>query len=503
MFATTLMGDDGVEETVLYESTGAGQDIPGFDTEQEMVIGLESELKEFYYLFDDMKTVGGMNQQLALEMHRLIPESAQKYPVGYFTKQATATLYRPALEELHEGVWALIGAAALAITVMIWKFVRWVTGKSSDELPEPKASGSGPSDSQLSGAIKDAESAANKRNNVIDEIAGEQKNIANMAPGLEAAAVQVVGDARKNDEQEGRRAANDATGGDGKKGGSVSIEEVTDMILDLNKHKHLYDLVYQKNNAYYDIMVDGPWSKLILALGPATMALEQAIGTQMEALKQIMDNPRLFNSDQANAAGMKRHIEQLNRGFTFSNEHFHNLDELQAAVGGAKSKMAVNTANHRIIMTHASRKMDAFINSKPFLDLKFMSAHAAAGLERVARVRSELDNLMRINRPRPDQGANGTLPVEVSRELSKSIHTLIMACGVFVQAIAQVEYFIEMVLRFIADQSLYWQSMTNAVELFNKRSPHPVEFPKEFEEGRKTIGFLKGLFSKLPKKHKF
>ena len=498
MMAVTLP-DDG--EVVYLESTGAGVE-PDLTPEEQIIFGLESDLKEFYYLFDDMKDVGGMKRSFAMEMHRLVPDSAQKYPLGYFTEQPTATLYRPALEELHEGVWALIGAAALAITVMIWKLVRWITGKSKDDLPEPSSSGSGPSDTQLSAAIKDAEHVAEKRNNITDEIAHEAKNLADVAPDMLDAVVNVAASIKIDEVQEGRRASNDPTGGDGKGGSKVTLDEVTDQLLDLNKHKHLYDLVYQKNNGYYDLMVTGEWTKFVLALGPATLGLEQWITSHMDALRQIMDNPRLFDSDQMNSASMKRHVDALGKGFVFQHTDFHNLDEMAKAIAGARDRQAVNTSNTRLQMVHATRKMEMFMNGKPFRDLKFVSVNAAAGMERVARIRSELDNLMKLNRPRPDQGQNGSLSHEISRELAKPIHTLMHACTVFFSAIVVIEHFIDTVSRFTADQSYYLQSVANALEVFNKRTKNPVEFPEKIKEARGIINHMKGLFSKLPKKHK-
>lgn len=106
------------------------------------LIALEGALQDLAYLKQDMLRTGGMRQSFALEAQRLLPSFDGGVPLGYYTKEPSATRYKVALEEIHKGFWALLAAAVAAVIAAIVKLISWWrgSGKSASDAAASRAS---------------------------------------------------------------------------------------------------------------------------------------------------------------------------------------------------------------------------------------------------------------------------------------------------------------------------------------------------------------------------
>lgn len=111
---------------LLFGNFTPGQ-VPELRQDIELV-ALEGALQDLAYLKEDMLRTGGMQQSFAMEAQRLLPRFDGGVPLGYYTKEPSATRYKVALEEIHRGFWALLAAAVAAVIAALYKLISWWRG---------------------------------------------------------------------------------------------------------------------------------------------------------------------------------------------------------------------------------------------------------------------------------------------------------------------------------------------------------------------------------------
>lgn len=137
------------------------------------LIALEGALQDLAYLKEDLLRTGGMQQSFAMEAQRLLPKFDGGVPLGYYTKEPTATRYRIALEEINKGFWALVAAAAAAVIAAIFKLIAWWrgTGTSAKHSASERARVA----EQNEDTLKDVEGSMNQ---LQDALRGDASTIA-------------------------------------------------------------------------------------------------------------------------------------------------------------------------------------------------------------------------------------------------------------------------------------------------------------------------------------
>jgi len=107
--------------------------VDSFDIHENIgtITALENRITDLFYLADDIERASGMNQTFAMEAEKLLDGFVTKTPIGYYSRDISATRYKVSLEEISKGIWALIAAAVAAVIVMIVKFVKWISNSTS------------------------------------------------------------------------------------------------------------------------------------------------------------------------------------------------------------------------------------------------------------------------------------------------------------------------------------------------------------------------------------
>ena len=98
-----LEGENFVDDAHLTLVVDENNDGVNFDEELKKLTALESRLDDLKYLYDDLKDASGMNQTYALEAQRIIPDFGG-VPIGYYSKDLTATRYQISLETLDKNI---------------------------------------------------------------------------------------------------------------------------------------------------------------------------------------------------------------------------------------------------------------------------------------------------------------------------------------------------------------------------------------------------------------
>lgn len=120
-------------------------ELPDLDAELKLVTSFEHQLLDLGRVAEDIERAGGMCQRFALEAEAIVPGRlvTDRVPLGYYSKDITATRLKISLEEVSKGMWALIAAGIAAALALLYKLISWFRGRSGDDAD----SGSGGSGS--------------------------------------------------------------------------------------------------------------------------------------------------------------------------------------------------------------------------------------------------------------------------------------------------------------------------------------------------------------------
>jgi len=147
-------------------------EVPELAADIELLVTLEGHFQDLAYLREDIEKSHGMTQAFALEAERILPGS-MGVPIGYFTKDPTATRLKVSMESLSKGIWALIGAAIAAVLAAMVKFYFWFTGDpESKEAKEAAKDPEAASEKAAEAAVKRADEnavKAEKNQEVVEE----------------------------------------------------------------------------------------------------------------------------------------------------------------------------------------------------------------------------------------------------------------------------------------------------------------------------------------------
>lgn len=138
--------DNELDNENLFTDTEAGE-WPELEGEVRMIVAVEDQLFDLEQLAMSIERAGGMNQRFALESERIVPGLlvTDRVPVGFYSKDTSATRLRVSLEEITKGMWALIAAGIAAALALLYKLYKWFSG---DKSADGEGGGSGGSSSE-------------------------------------------------------------------------------------------------------------------------------------------------------------------------------------------------------------------------------------------------------------------------------------------------------------------------------------------------------------------
>jgi len=503
MFAVNLNGDDEFDhpDVVLIETVGAAQ-APDWHPDEEMVAALEAQFLDLQYLLQDMFKEGGMNQQLAMEAHRVLPEMAEKYPLGYFTKQTTATLYKPALEELHAGVWALIGAASLAIAAIIWKFVRWVVRKWKGEPAGAGAGGSSssdgrPSDSEIDREIKEATTAAEQKIEQNDAAVEQMRELESVQKEAVSKVEDELRKVRTSTKDEIAKEKGDLTSED-----LTSFESASETLVERHAPGRFTHLIDQSRNAWFDIVQDGRWTKLMLSLAPVLSSIEQQLVQRVQTFESIFSVTQTQGDPVRHKTAMDI-IASVKEPIKLPGE-YQDLHQLSRMLDKPDHLMAFNAGKKKLEPVVAGEKLAALMASsqyKALLEVRVRFIEKLGMLHKQQIKLGEISN--RWNAAHPGQGIGMGVPQDISEAMAPAI-TLLKRELVYMMLVnTAIETFLDEIDRFNLTLANWWSVAWRAFEHYAANTKVPegapkIEMPVEVQKAQGILTLLRRAMGKVP-----
>jgi hypothetical protein len=212
------------------------------------ITSLESRITDLLYLADDIRNAKGMNQSFALEAERIVP-GFNKVPLGYYSKDTSATRFKVSLEDISKGVWAMIIAGVLAVIALIGKIAFHLFGVGDGGGSGGGGGSNKPTIIEVKAKLEEVVAAATESAEIIKDIVREKIEI---VPEVVVATAEDKTTAVVTD--------------------TSVIKEVTlDELFEkyVSKEGDNSDLavaLWQKNPLLQDLLDDGPYSKEVKKL---------------------------------------------------------------------------------------------------------------------------------------------------------------------------------------------------------------------------------------------
>lgn len=506
MFPMSLAGDNEFDEPeiVLIETTGTNQ-APNWLDEDEGIVSIEAQFLDIQYLCQSMTQAQGMNKQLAMEAHRVLDGFQEKYPLGYFTEETTATNYKVALEELHVGVWALIGAAAAAAAMLIWKLTRWIIrlfkGGSGEE-----SSGSGkPSDSEIKGSIEEAArlseeksrttpqvvasmEAANKANKEgLEEISRNLPEIRQAMTGTPETSVDdTIQHGAKTEPAEGAEKSKLMSIKD-----FTSIEAYQKAVYNRDMLHKYTPLILQQRHSFYDIATKGPWTEAMMSFGPILSSLEVALQQRVIAIESLF-GARLINGDKAALEASKSMLADLEHSLPTPGTPYKSLKEFANACRNVKHLQAVNSKNEELDINTIGEKLAMFFSEQKFKALETARTDALKRLATMHEAEMKMAEIaLKWNGAHPGQGQGMGVPMEISNMVAKAATTIQQDYRDFSYILVAVQDFLRQADEFNLQCNTYWANFWSIAKREIVKEKLPVELPDSVSYAAKTMYMLR------------
>lgn len=381
----------------LVETVGAGQP-PDFTEETDLFLAMDNQLNDFKYIFEDIDNSGGISQQIAMEAHKLIDGMDERLPVGYFTKAPSATQLRPALEELHGGIWALIGAAALAVMTMIYKFIKWIRGKKDDS----NAPGGAASPAEIKKEVEE----------IKKEVEGEKEGL-KKAADASAKAVEAAKDSE---------AALHAAAAENKESGQVipkSFEEAANVLFERSKADTQVRFLRMEDPSHYDIIKEGRWTKLMLGLAPVLNSVEQVVIQRVQSLEHLLETD-LNGGDPIKIKQTSDLLDRVKDSVEVKYENFRTLEDLANALTNERGMMTHNHAKQVMSPVVVADRIRHVTMSDAYMRLLDFKAKF---VEQLGNLHSLEFRIHQISEKHSGAG-NATMPHELAQKFAAAKRTL-------------------------------------------------------------------------------
>lgn len=217
------------------------------------LVALEARMTDLTYLQQSLTSSGGMSREFAMEAQRLIPDFNQHVPLGFYTDSPTATQYKPALEEVSVGLWAMIAAAAAAILAAIVKIYKYLSGKSKSDDPKQ--------------ALKEQAASLQAAPQVMEKAAKAIDSADNLVA----------------------RANVTLKTSDGREYKPKSLHELVMHVLkDTERYERAKKFLEVSDPFFNDIINEGPYTKAVTAVMYRLGEIDQQLSHKIAALKNIM-----------------------------------------------------------------------------------------------------------------------------------------------------------------------------------------------------------------------
>lgn len=274
----------------IVETVGTGV-APDMSEELELFASLEARIDELAALREALFLQKGMSRQFALEAQRLLPDFDGKRPIGFYTLEPSATRYAIAIEELSDGVWALIAAGIAAVIYAIVKFFKWISGSKDDAGKEAV--------SDRASQMKEVQTLLKK----CDELVAEGSR------SIRGEYVYLKGNEKKE---------------------LFSLDSVIETLFEEGVHnKRMLAFLKTKDPFFHDLVNRGPYSQQMAEFGKLFKEIQIVLRQRLQVLEGVNRLDMNEESATARMANMKA-LDQLKEQTSIHfGDHSQTLQEIR------------------------------------------------------------------------------------------------------------------------------------------------------------------------------
>jgi hypothetical protein len=366
-------------------------------------------LEDLGYLLDDILKAGGMSQSFAMEAQRLIPDFDHGSPIGFYTKEPTATRYTVSLEAITGGIWAAIVAASAALMYLLYRLIRWMLGKKADGATKDK------------GVAAMAQEIRKDAQELAEECQTDASDAKDMGVDLKKAA-----DAAREVEFQVRRGVTIADS----KGATEdvnSIDAIVDkLISDGSMGTAFRDLLRSGDAMMHDILDEGEYTQEVKRLADASKSMLVQMDSRVKAIlaifKQSMKN-QPDDEKQANFAVANKQLASITGKITVSFDGGDlTLQEvnqrLVTKANSLKGKVVTKKLTLEGILNQAARASD---RNSAFIKLMDWVPKSVGQVELLTKTIEDLEIF--IGNAAADPTAVG-MPAEHARPLRAALYAI-------------------------------------------------------------------------------
>lgn len=429
--------------------------------EEEVLTSLENQVLDLQNLADDIMQSHGMNQKFALEAQNLLPGFGS-VPLGYYSKDLSATRFKVSLEELHQGIWALIGAAAAAIAVMLYKLYKWIWGDESSS--SSSSDGGSISSSDIASVEKDATEKVKKVKDNVETLEKAKESVDKLEDQLKRENITKVDK-------------------DGKETVHVTPKNVVETyITDQERFDDIQKFLTARDPVFHDILANGPYSKIIKQTIPLFNEIAVLLKVKTENLKHIHDADK---DDQHNQV--------------IKNQHVHMLDELTKPVtlGDNKTLLELATDINEVLnrvkgetkvlpeMT-LQEMMKATIDAYKNADIQRLVTAHAGSLEQALSMQKYMDQMKTELGNISTDGPGSSASEGVGSRLRNAVFAIGRDINGYLKLTLEMDYFLQSLHR-LSNEAM---GISNRVEraivkdIADKGTTAPSEWKEETKKGK-------------------
>ncbi|BDD79861.1 hypothetical protein [Burkholderia phage FLC9] len=237
-------------------------EVPELKDDLQVIAQEANRIEDLGYVLADLKKLGGMSQAIAQEAMRLDAEFDGGRSLNWYTKQPTATRYKPAMESVLGKIKEVFQHLIKKLRELLRRFALWIVGsRDANEHLMNK------SNDQI---VKEVEQVAQQQEYRSEEIQQDLRDLGTLAKLVQAEVTKGVD--LKDQHGETQHV-------------SDFDKLVAHYLYDTEATDEVRQFMEGRNPIFHDIIEQGPW----------TMMTEDLVGLVQQALSVMMQKTNVLN----------------------------------------------------------------------------------------------------------------------------------------------------------------------------------------------------------------
>lgn len=121
-----------IEDERFFTDPELANTFPELKEDIDLIVSTESYIDRLVDFDRRLKATGGISRSMSHELFELVPDLQSYSSPSHFTEDVSGVRWVASCEQLSVQIWVIIAAAAAFVIALIYKFLRWIFGGSSN-----------------------------------------------------------------------------------------------------------------------------------------------------------------------------------------------------------------------------------------------------------------------------------------------------------------------------------------------------------------------------------